>query len=336
EVEFVACYFIKNSGQALAQATAALMRALDVTSDDVATQKRIAARLEPFVDAVLPNRTLRISIGGQEEQTLGPSSHSGISSALHELHFPAPTPPSRTIESSPVNLPPPFGLPAITTFSDETGWAVVSDIDDTIKITQSPSPLGILTNTFLIDTPQAVPGMPDLYNKMSILLAQPPFFYLSASPYPLYPFLRRFRDAHAYPSGPLILRDASWQNLGGLITSLQQNTQEYKEDRLAKIHAWFPHRRVVCLGDSTQSDPEAYGATARRFPGWIRAVFIRKVTGIAEMNEREKNSAGRFEKAFEGLERRLWHVFTDPKELEERMEELSKNPEALVGGEMYG
>jgi len=235
-----------------------------------------------------------------------------------------------------VNLPPPFGLPATTIFSEETGWTVVSDIDDTIKITQSPSPLGILTNTFLVDNPQAVPGMPELYTQMSALLAQPPFFYLSASPYPLYPFLRRFRDAHAYPPGPLILRDASWQNLGGLIASLQQNTQEYKEARLAKIHAWFPHRRVVCLGDSTQSDPEAYGATARRFPGWIRAVFIRKVTGIAEMDEREKNSAGRFEKAFEGLERRLWHVFTDPKELEERVEELSKNPEALVGGETYG
>lgn len=78
----MACYFIKNSGHTLAHATAALVRALDVDSNDVATQKRITARLEPFVDAVLPNRTLRISIGGQEEQTLGPSSHSGISAAL--------------------------------------------------------------------------------------------------------------------------------------------------------------------------------------------------------------------------------------------------------------
>lgn len=317
------CYFIKNSGKDLAKVTAALMHHLNVSDDDVATKKRIAARLEPFVDTVLPNRTLRISIGGKEEQTLGPSSYSGISSGVHELHF---TPSSLTVQSNALNVPPPFGLPSTTTFAEEKGWGIISDIDDTLKITQTPNPLGILHNTFTIETPQPVAGMPELYAHITTTLHDPTFFYLSASPYNLYPFLKRFRETH-YPPGPLILRDASWQNLGGLIASLQHGTQEYKRDRIAKIHAWFPHRKFVCVGDSTQTDPETYGEAARRYPGWIKAVFIRKVKGVAGMDEEGRNAAERFERAFGGLERRLWWVFEEPGDVAERVEELEREGE---------
>lgn len=337
EVEFVACYFIKNSGRDVAKVTSDLVKHLnDVSQDDIATKKRIAARLESFTDAVLPNRTLRISIAGKEEQTLGPSSHSGISSELLELHF---QPQAPHVQSNALNLPPPFGLPSTTIFAEEQGWGVISDIDDTIKVTQTPDPLGILHNTFTVEHPEPIAGMPELYAQMKATLTQnssntSPFFYLSASPYNLYPFLKHFRDNH-YPPGTIILRDASWQNLGGLITSLQQNTKEYKDNRIAKIHSWFPHRKFVCLGDSTQSDPEAYGEAARKYPGWIKAVFIRKVSGIAYMDEKTKNAPERFEKAFAGLDRRLWCVFTDPREVAERIEGLggNENENAMVGGE---
>ena len=40
------------------------------------------------------------------------------------------------------------------------------------------------------------------------------------------------------------------------------------------------------------------------------------------MDEKVKNAAERFEKAFEGLDRSLWHVFTEPEELEARVREL--------------
>jgi hypothetical protein len=333
EVEFVAAYFVKNSGREFSQVLGALIKQLHVDDNDIATKKRITARLEPFVDQVLPNRTLRISIDEQEEQTLGPSSYSGISSGLHPLHI---HPSASQIQSNALNLPPPFGLPSTTVFAGDKGWGVISDIDDTIKVTQTPNPIGILHNTFVVEDPEPIAGMPELYAHVKTILTTnednvPPFFYLSASPYNLYPFLRHFRDKH-YPPGTIILRDASWQNLGGLITSLQKNTQEYKVDRMMKIHSWFPHRRFVCLGDTTQSDPEAYGEIARRYPGWIRAVFIRKVEGIAGMDEKSKNAPERFEKAFEGLERGLWHVFTEPGEVAERVDELAGEGEGVMGG----
>ncbi|WPH04192.1 phosphatidate phosphatase app1 [Acrodontium crateriforme] len=317
-VEFVACYFIKNSGKNLAHIVAEISHQLNVRDEDIACKKRIASRLEPFIDSVLPKHTVRISIQGREEQTLGPSSHSGISSSLNEIHF---APPLTAMTSNPLTIPPPFGLPCTTVMADEQGWGVISDIDDTIKITQSTDPLGVLANTFTVENPAPVAGMPELYAHLSQILAQPPFFYLSASPYNLYSFLRRFRDHH-YPQGTIILRDASWQNLGGLVASLNQNTKAYKDDRITKIHSWLPHRRFFCVGDSTQSDPEAYGEAARKYPGWIKGIFIRKVSGIAQLNEKEKNSDERFERAFQGLDREMWHVFTDPAEVKERIEEL--------------
>jgi phosphatidate phosphatase APP1 len=92
----------------------------------------------------------------------------------------------------------------------------------------------------------------------TVISKSAPWFYLSASPYNLYSFLHEFINKF-YPHGTLILRDASWRNLAGLLTSLTQGTQEYKVDRMEKIHSWLPRRKMICIGDSTQSDPEAYG-----------------------------------------------------------------------------
>ena len=107
--------------------------------------------------------------------------------------------------------------------------------------------------------PTPVPGMPELYSRIQELLTpMAPFFYLSASPYNLYPFLRGFRDDY-YPHGQLILRDSSWMTLSGLLSSLTLGTEKYKVDRLKKIQSWLPRRKMICIGDSTQSDPEVYG-----------------------------------------------------------------------------
>ncbi len=101
--------------------------------------------------------------------------------------------------------------------------------------------------------------MPELYahiRKLTSSLA--PFFYLSASPYNLYAFLREFRDKY-YTPGTLVLRDASWMNLSGLLSNLTLGTREYKVDRIEKIWSWLPKRKMICVGDSTQTDPESYG-----------------------------------------------------------------------------
>lgn len=117
--------------------------------------------------------------------------------------------------------------------------------------------LGILRSTF-VDKPTPITGMPELYQYIQKLLTpSAPFFYLSASPYNLYPFLHGFRNAY-YPQGTMILRDASWMNLTGLLENLTLGVQEYKVDRMTKVNGWLPRRKMICIGDSTQKDPESY------------------------------------------------------------------------------
>lgn len=156
--------------------------------------------------------------------------------------------------------------------------------------------------------------MPELYAYIQkVITPSAPFFYLYASPYNLYPFLRGFLKQF-YPHGTVILRDASWLNLSGLLSNLTLGTQAYKVDRMNKINSWLPHRKMICVGDSTQSDPEAYGEIYRKYPGWVRLIFIRKVTDIAAIGIEEKNEPARFEKAFEGVPSDVWHVFEKPEE----------------------
>ncbi|KAG8689699.1 hypothetical protein FRC08_010815 [Ceratobasidium sp. 394] len=101
-------------------------------------------------------------------------------------------------------------------------------------------------------------------------------------------------------------------------------TREYKFDRLSKIHNWMPEpaRRVLLIGDSTQTDPEAYGDAARKWPGWVGAIWIRVVSGVDEGKEKGLNAPERFDKAFQGVERSIWRLFRDAKELEAAVKEL--------------
>lgn len=111
-------------------------------------------------------------------------------------------------------------------------------------------------------------------------------------------------------------------DLGGFLASLTQGTEAYKRSRIEEIYTWLPKRKVLCVGDSTQSDPEAYGDICRKHKGWVKAVFIRKVTDVAEMKATDKNTDKRFEKAFRDVPREIWRTFEDPKELYEAVEQL--------------
>ncbi|KIW06758.1 uncharacterized protein PV09_02448 [Verruconis gallopava] len=316
--EVVSSFFVKNSGRDESHVIATLASILGITEDEEA-KETLERRLRPMLDTVLPSHTVKISIGGDKNdlRKLGPGDRDGISNDI--VTFKGDFKDGETLTSNAVGIK--TAMPLTTTFAAQTGWAVISDIDDTIKKTMTASPIGILRTTF-VEEPTPITGMPELYKQISVALNNPPFWYLSASPYNLYPFLREFRSAY-YPPGTLILREASWMNLAGFLTSLTQGTEAYKVDRMKKLQACWPLRKFLCIGDSTQSDPEAYGEMFRSFPGWIGAIFIRKVVDVEPMDESEKNKPERFEKAFKDVPREVWTVFDDPKELVSRVEQLA-------------
>lgn len=316
--EFVAAYFRKGSGKDIGKVVADLVEKLGIArgSQEEATVRQ---RLQPFVDAILPARTVEIAVGGDEwnRLKLGSSGRSGISSDLLKISQ-AEFKDGQWIVSHALTDP---TKKMGTRFADPKGWAIISDVDDTIKVTMTSTPLGILRTTF-IDTPQVVANMPELYTHINNRLHSPAWFYLSASPYNLYTFLHNFITSH-YPQGTIILRDASWMTLGGFLTSLTLGTQDYKMSRIEKIHRWFPERKFICIGDSTQTDPESYGEMYRKFGGgWIKGIFIRKVMDVAEINKTDKNTDERFEKAFKDVPRNIWRTFLDPKELWEAVDQL--------------
>lgn len=314
KAEFVAAYFVKNSGKDLSEVVAWVSDKIGLADDDEA-RATVAERIQPLLDSILPAHAVEIDLQGVPTR-LGPSGRDGISS--DELAVPGSDyKDGEIVKAKAINAD---ATQMNITFAKPKGWAILSDVDDTIKKTLTSSPVGILTTTFA-EEPEPIKGMPELYKHIVQKLGNPPFWYLSASPYNLYPFLRQFRDTY-YPNGTMILRDASWMNLAGFLANLTQGTEAYKVDRIEKVYTWFPKRKFILIGDSTQSDPEAYGEAYRKHTKWIGAIYIRKVTGVSEMDEGRKNDPERFEKAFKGVPKDLWYVFEDPQELYAKIDAL--------------
>ena len=136
--------------------------------------------------------------------------------------------------------------------------------------------------------------MPEFYKVLDEQFKEPAWFYLSASPFNLYPFLHTFIYDN-YKPGTIILRDKSWMHIGGLLQSLTQGVEAYKTSRMEKIHRWLPRRKFICIGDSTQSDPETYGKMYRKYKGWIKAIYIRKVMDIPHMEMKNRDESACFD-----------------------------------------
>ncbi|TPX19921.1 hypothetical protein DIZ76_017716 [Coccidioides immitis] len=322
QTEVVAAIFEKHSRQDLGKLIALIADLVGLdgkAGEDPVVRQRIAERLQPFVSEVAPARFVELDVAltpaDGNKYKLNPSNPHGIISHAIRIGSYQFIKDGTVISSSLSNWPQPVTMS--TTFAAPEGWLVVSDIDDTIKYTMTPDAIGILRTTFA-EEPKSVRGMPQLYVHVQNQL-QPTWFYLSASPYNLYPFLRSFLEQN-YPPGTMILRENSWQSLAGLLKSFTQATQEYKADRMQKIQRWFAKRKILCIGDSTQSDPEAYAEMYEKHGPWIKAIFIRKVMGLPNMEE--KNSPERFDKAFKKVPRTVWRVFEDPEELYGPVNEL--------------
>lgn len=159
------------------------------------------------------------------------------------------------------------------------GHSIISDIDDTIKITNIPAGTrAMLISTFL-KTPQPTPGFPEWYQQLAQQGAR--FHYLSGGPNQLYEgLLQKFLQDY-YPSGAVSLKEFRinplspefWQAIAEGATTAQKQ---------AAITTWmqhFPHRRFTLIGDSGEQDPEIYGwALQQPFGGQIDRVYIRNVT----------------------------------------------------------
>ncbi len=187
---------------------------------------------------------------------------------------------------------------------DDKGVSVISDIDDTIKITEVLRRHEMLRHTFL-EPFKPVPGMADVYRSW----AEKPntlFHYVSASPWQLYLPLAEFVHSNGFPEGIFELKTFRLKDRSFM--SLFESPETYKLQTIEPLLKEFPNRRFVLVGDSGERDPEAYSALARKYPHQVTHIFIRNVTN-------EGPDAPRFQKDFKSLPPGLWTVFEDPAQI---------------------
>jgi phosphatidate phosphatase APP1 len=168
------------------------------------------------------------------------------------------------------------------------GQSVISDIDDTVKVSEVPAGKAILArNTFLRDF-VAAPGMQTRYQA----LADAAFHYVSGSPWQLHRPLSRFLiDESRFPAGSFHFKELRGHALTAM-RSLEdlanfanpEGTVTHKVDQISRIMKRFPARRFILIGDSGERDPEVYREIVNTFGAQVREVLIRDVVNARQID----------------------------------------------------
>jgi phosphatidate phosphatase APP1 len=186
----------------------------------------------------------------------------------------------------------------------ERGVSVISDIDDTIKVTEVRDRKAALRNTFFRPF-KPVAGMAAVYQRW----ARDPgaqFHYVSASPWQLFEPLEGFVRNNSFPGGSFHLKQFRLKDSS--FFDVFKTPEAYKLGVIELLMKRFPQRHFVLVGDSGERDPEIYGELARKFPGQVRRIFIRDVTD-------EGRDAERYEQAFREVPPESWTIFREPTEI---------------------
>jgi len=172
----------------------------------------------------------------------------------------------------------------------ETGVSAISDIDDTIKVSEVLDKKKLMRNTFMKEY-EAAPGMAEAYKRLSAEKIS--FHYLSSSPWQLYPALVEFMDKAGYPKGSFHMRDFRMKD--ETLFNVMKSSMETKPPGIRKLFDDFPKRQFILIGDSGEKDPEIYATIAREYPGRVKHIYIRKVT-------EEGADDARYKTAFDGVD----------------------------------
>ena len=154
------------------------------------------------------------------------------------------------------------------------GVSVISDIDDTVKVTNVADKKELLRNTLLREF-AAVPGIAAVYRRWERLGTA--FHYVSASPWQLSTCLGGFLESAGLPTGSLHLKLFRLKDstpLGRL-----PSRKRSKRRAIEQVMADFPGRRFLLVGDSGERDPEVYAEVARRRSPARQTAWLDRVAG---------------------------------------------------------
>lgn len=158
------------------------------------------------------------------------------------------------------------------------GRGLISDLDDTVVISEVLHKRHLLANTFFKNPTQrqAVPGVARLYAQVAATNPQPgatPLFYLSASPRQLHSPIAEFLAHNRFPPGILLTKRVSDDPQSDPWT----DQFAYKTAKIEEIFARLPQVRFILVGDDGEKDPETYDWVRRHYPERVEAIWIRRV-----------------------------------------------------------
>ncbi|XDZ51473.1 App1 family protein [Neisseriaceae bacterium CLB008] len=178
-----------------------------------------------------------------------------------------------------------------------TGLSIISDIDDTVKVSDVGDTKKLLQHTFLKPLTPA-PGMAAWYQQL-MRSQGAAVHYVSSSPLQLMPLLSDFIADAGLPQGSLHLRQStSWRTA----IPPEGASRTHKTTQIRTLLEAYPQRRFILVGDSGELDPEIYTELARIFPHQIERIYIRDVTN-------EPRTAARYQALFQGLSAEQWVIF---------------------------
>jgi len=243
--------------------------------------QNFASMYRRFDSDEVPNAKLRVRCGSQTFDAQG--DHEGY----FDLHIVQYGGGSRVWQPVEVTLldPLPGGPPAPRALGHaqvppaDTDFGIISDIDDTIVHTGATDPLTMARVVMLNNPRTRLPfeGVAAFYRALRRGprgCGYNPIFYVSSSPWNLYDLLIDFLRINNIPFGPLFLRDVGLEH-DRLIKSGHLEHKMNQIQTIIETHAALP---FVLIGDSGQDDPEIYKEVVRRYPGRIKAIYIRDVT----------------------------------------------------------
>ena len=166
------------------------------------------------------------------------------------------------------------------------GVSLISDIDDTIKITDIPAGKDtVLKNTFCREF-KSLPEMAKSYSD----LVDVPVHYVSGGPQqmfgPLYDFL--IVEPGGFPEGTFHLNFFPHNILSAdtirLVAGGFTSTFDHKVNEITKIMNKFPQRQFILVGDSGEVDPEVYKRIRSDRPNQVKEIQIRDLINDSDPN----------------------------------------------------
>jgi len=171
------------------------------------------------------------------------------------------------------------------------GHSVISDIDDTLKITEiTEGEAVVMMNTFFKPF-QPVPQMQALFKSFTDVSS---YHYVSGGPWQMFEPLSEFLFSQevGFPWGSVHMKNVRLHLLEGetygdfyrLIKLGSLASEQQKIRQISELFSHFPQREFTLIGDSGEHDPEVFAHIREQFPGQVKAIIVRDVVNEAKHN----------------------------------------------------